>query len=173
MMADKLPTFRTRYARHQRVIQNPGSRVCDVYTPKFADDGTIALEVTGQENTYAFIQSHRDSVDIHVLLAQYANGDKTALNRRQTMYLDAAELPKNYAEVLQTVMAGEDSFKQLPIEIRAKFEYNYGRWLASMGTDDWYSKMGIINPAAVPDVPSAPVVDVTQPIPGPVQEVKE
>lgn len=174
-MKSDLPVFRTRYDRRPRVIKNPGSRFHDVYSPRYAEDGSISLEVTGQEDIYDYIQSHRDSVDIHVLLVQYANGDKTALNRRQTMYLDATQLPSNYAEILHTVMAGEDSFKTLPLEVRAKFEHSFGRWLALMGTADWYDKMGIPNPSA----PSAPSVvpdskiDITQPVvSAPAEEVK-
>lgn len=171
----QLVSFRTRYDSHSRVIKNPGSRIHDVYSPTFAPDGTITLEVTSQENIYDFIQSHRDSVDIHVILAQYANGDTTALNRRQTMYLDTTELPHNYAEILQTVMQGEESFKNLPIEVRAKFEHNFGRWLALMGTDDWYSKMGIsvpVDAAPAPSVVPDSKIDITQPVVSAAKEVK-
>lgn len=156
--------FKTHYDARDRVFQNPGEVMRPVYTSVFKDDGTIELEQTGEENVYDFIQSHRDSVDIHVLLAQYKNGDTQALNRRQTMYLDATELPHNYAEVLQAVMTGEDSFKQLPIETRAKFEHNFGRWLALMGTDDWYAKMGITPPETAPEAPKTPAIDITQPV---------
>lgn len=163
----QLVSFRTRYDSHPRVIKNPGSPIRDIYSPVFSKDGTMKLEVTGQENIYEYIQSHAESVDIHVILAQYQNGDLQALQRRQAMYLDATQLPSNYAQVLQTVMQGEDSFSQLPLSVREKFGHDFGKWLAAMGTPEWLSAMGMSPSDATQSTPS--VEDVTAPK---VQEVK-
>lgn len=112
------PKFRDLYDHRDRVIENPGTPIRVLYTSKVADDGNIELIPSGTENLYDFIQSHRDSVDIHVILQRFANGDTTALSRAQGNYGDFTNLPSTYAELLNTMIAGENYFNSLPLEIR-------------------------------------------------------
>ena len=71
--------FRTQFDERDRVPQNVGSRVRQIYTSSINDVGEVELIPSGTEDIYQMIQSHKDSCDIHVLLARYANGDTAAL----------------------------------------------------------------------------------------------
>lgn len=126
------PRFRDLYDQRERVIENPGSPVRVLYTSKVADDGNIELIPSGTENLYDFIQSHRDSVDIHVILQRFANGDSAALSRVQGNYGDFTNLPSTYAELLNTMIAGENYFNSLPLETRAKFDHSFEKFMVSM-----------------------------------------
>lgn len=124
--------WRSQFDSHERVRQVPGSRVKQLYTPKLMDDGTLKLLESGTEDLYASIQSHKDSCDVHVLLARYQNGDVAALSKIQGVYGDFSEMPKNYAELLNSVIAGEQMFKSLPVEIREKFDHSLEKFMIAM-----------------------------------------
>uniref|UniRef100_A0AAU8B7C3 Internal scaffolding protein n=1 Tax=Dulem virus 128 TaxID=3145605 RepID=A0AAU8B7C3_9VIRU len=143
--------FATQFQAHKRVFQNPGSGERILYTSRLNEDGTIDLVPSGKDNLYAFIQSHKDSCDIHVLLARYANGDVDALSRAQGAYGDFSQMPTTYAELLNSVIQGEAMFNSLPVEVREKFDHSFEKFMVAM--DDMPSfleKMGYKQ-----DVPSA------------------
>lgn len=118
-----------------------------MYSPRYDDNGVLDLEVTGQENLYEFIQSHKESTDIHVLLTRFANGETDVLSRMQGFYADVSDMPKTYAEVLNAVIAGEETFARLPVEIKQRFDNSFAVWLASMDSPDFSERMGVPNVA--------------------------
>lgn len=135
--------FPTMYDARDRIFANPGSRTRDVYTAKVSHEGSIELEKTGEENLYDYIQSFAESCDINTIVKRYANGDVSALSKTQGIYDDLTNYPKTYAELLNTVIAGEKAFMELPLETRAKFNHDYRQWLVAM--DDMPSWMAAMN----------------------------
>lgn len=146
--------FRTQYDAHEPVRQLAGSPIKITYGPKFDGNGRMYLVETGQENLYDYIQSHADSVDIHVILKQYQAGDVSVLSRVQGAYGDFTQMPKTFAEALNTLIAAEQYFNSLPVEVRAQFDHNFNQFIASMDSPDFTSRMGIAPEA--PMEPSAP-----------------
>lgn len=144
-MDDKMVcSFRTQYSPHDRVISNSGDRIVTEYEGYLDEVGDVQLREVGKHDLYAEIQSHRDSVDIHVLMQRYADGDTAALSRVQGLYADITEMPKTYAELLNTVMAGQQAFDQLPIEVKERFGNDFGHWMALMDSpDEWRKLMGM------------------------------
>lgn len=137
------PKFRDLYDQRVRVIENPGSPVRVLYTSKVAEDGNIELIPSGTENLYDFIQSHKDSVDIHVILNRFANGDTNALSRVQGSYGDFTDMPTTYAELLNTMIAGENYFNSLPVETRAEFDHSFEKFMVSMDNmPEFIKKLG-------------------------------
>lgn len=134
--------FDTQYVRRAPVYQEPGSRERIVYSPRYSDSGVLDLVVSGKENLYEYIQSHKESTDIHVLLNRFANGETDVLSRVQGFYGDFSSMPKTYAEVLNAVIAGEEVFSRLPVEVKQKFDNSFAVWLSSMDSPDFSEKMG-------------------------------
>lgn len=143
--------FRTQYDRQVPVYQEPGSRIRVVYSPRYSETGVLDLEVTGQENLYDYIQSHKDSTDIHVLLNRFVNGEEDVLSRVQGFYADASNMPKTYAEVLNAVISGEEAFARLPIEVKQRFDNSFSVWLSSFDSPDFAQKMGFKAETAMTD----------------------
>lgn len=161
--------FMQQFQPHERVIQTAGSGVRQLYTSELQDNGEIALIPSGVDDLYASIQSHKDSCDIHVLLARYQNGDVEALSQRQGVYGDFTEMPKTYMELLNTVIAGRSYFDSLPVETREKFDHSFEKFMMSMDNMEQFAKiMGFDAPA--PDLNPAPPTD---PDPAPVPVTKE
>lgn len=146
-----MPSFYTQYDRPGRVNQEAGSQLKTLYSPVFDKQGRMSLEVTGQENLYDYIQSHADSVDIHVILKQFEQGDASVLSRVQGAYGDFTQMPKSFAEALNTMIAAEQYFMSLPVDVRAQFGHNFNQFIASMDSPDFTSRMGI---DVTPDTPT-------------------
>lgn len=126
--------FPTMYSREKsgRTYSTVGSPDKVIYSSKYRDDGTVELSEKGKESLYDFIQSFRDSCDINVLVGRFANGDIEALSKVQGAYGDFTIFPKTYAELLNCVNDGRLMFNELPLEIRAKFNHDFGQFMASM-----------------------------------------
>lgn len=139
----KLSFLRSQFTEPSRVFSNSGSPVKILYGSKYDEQGRLVLEEKGKENIYDFIQSFRDSVDIHVILARFQNGDTEALQKVQGFYGDFTEMPKNYAELLNTVNSGESFFNSLPVDVRSKFGHSFAEFMASVSDGSYLEKLGV------------------------------
>lgn len=136
-----MSNYRYTTKKPEQFATASGTRFITEYTPKFDDEGNFELVESGKTDRYEEIQSHELSCDIHYILARYANGETDLLNKRQGMYGDFSDMPKTYAEMFQRIADGKDMFMKLPVDVRAKFEHNFEKWLSTYGTDDWFTKM--------------------------------
>lgn len=138
--------FRTQYDRH-RVFAVPGSPDRVLYAPEYDESGRLQLVETGRDSLYDYIQSFADSVDIHVLLKRFVNGETDVFSKVQGAYGDFTMAPKTYAEALQAVIDAEHVFGRLPVEVRAKFGHSLGEFVRTLGTSEFFDRLGI-EPAA-------------------------
>lgn len=135
--------FSTQYSPHERVFQNAGSRERTIYASHVDDAGVVVLAPAGKENLYDYIQSFKDSTSIPLILARYAAGDASVLARKQGSFGDFTNMPKTYAEMLNTMVQGRKIFDDLPVEVRAKFDHSFERFMASMDNmPDFLDKLG-------------------------------
>lgn len=140
--------FRT-FGESLQVHSNPGCRDKITYSPVYDKSGSWHLEESGKVDFYSEIQSHADSVDIHVLLARYAAGDESALMQRNGEFFDATDMPRTYAEFLNLRIEAEKNFYALPADVRAKFDHSLEKYMVQAGTPEWLSALGIdAKPAA-------------------------
>lgn len=124
--------FRTQFDQHDRHLQPAGNRIHDILSGRFDDSGIFVLDVSGTEDIYTKIQSHAASCDIHVILDRFRRGDLDVLgDPSRSVFLDASEMPRNYAQLLNLVADGERAFMSLPVEERAKFDHSFAQWLMS------------------------------------------
>ena len=134
--------FRTKYGEKVIRESDPGSPMKEDFVATLDKDGFIQLEKVGEYSLYDEIQSHADSCDINLLYKRYVSGETDVLARTQGMYGDFTGMPKTYADMLNSVMAGERFFNALPIDVKNQFGNNFTHWMATLETDDWYRKMG-------------------------------
>lgn len=161
-----MPKFRTSFDRRE-IKSTPGNPIKTLYGPIFDSQGRLHLKETGRHDLYAEIQSHADSVDIHVLLQRYAAGDPGALARVQGAYGDFTQMPSTFAEALNTIIAAEQYFNGLPVDVRAKFGHDFNRFIASMDSPTWLSDAGIVPPNSTPDPMLIPPSDPASVPPSP------
>lgn len=165
--------FRSQFDSHTRLYTEPGSPVKVVYNPHYNAFGELIIEPSGEEDLYGYIQSHKDSCDIHKMLERFAAGDEDALSQAQGFYADVSGMPQTYAEVLNAVLAGEATFNQLPAEVKAQFDNSFAVWLSAMDRPDFAQRMGFSESPVPTDVsdsvlqPPAPAPAPASPAPAP------
>lgn len=131
--------------KRNRIGACPGSPVVPVYEGRFNSNGKLCVVQRGEKDIYSFIQSHADSVDIHVILKRFQNGDLDALNRVQGFYGDFTEMPTSYAEMLNRIREGEEYFNSLPLEVREEFGNNSNVFLAGLSDGSTFDKLAKFN----------------------------
>lgn len=143
--------------KHRRYPSNVGSGVVTEYTAQYCKDGTIELIPTGEHDLYADIQSHKDSCDLQTIIRQYFNGDPAALSRVQGVYMDVTELPDNIHEAMQLMDNARKDFDKLPVDVKERFDFDANKFLASLGTQEWFDKMQVEQsaPAETPPADSS------------------
>ena len=139
--------FKTQYQR-ERVTTNSGDRLRIVRAGVLNNKKQIVVKEKGTEDLYAYINSFADSVDIHVLLARFANGDKEALLQRAGAFIDISALPTNINEFVELYHNGEAYFNSLPIEVKEKFNNNMTEFISKIGTKEFNEALSI-SPAEI------------------------
>lgn len=132
--------FRTQYER-QRINSEAGSPIKVKCKGRIDKYGNIVVEEEGKINFYAYINSFADSVDINVLLARFANGDKNALLQRAADYIDISRIPNNIADLLNLVNDGKRFFDSLPVDVKKAFDNNFNKFITMTDTQEWYEIM--------------------------------
>lgn len=139
----KAKEFGTQFRHPRRFISEPGKRMHKLYGAVYDDNGRIDLIEKGEESIYDYIQSFADSVDIHVIMKRFSNGETDVLSKVQGFYGDYTGLPDNYAEVLNVVQKGQNFFDSLPVEERAKFGHSFNEFMTALSDGTLLDKMGL------------------------------
>lgn len=139
--------FQTQYRTPERHFTERGSRVRKTYGAVYDEAGRIRLEEKGEENLYDYIQSFADSVDIHVILKRFANGEVDVLSKVQGFYGDFTGMPENYAQILNAVNDGRRLFDSLPVEARAQFGHNFDVFMTAIADGSLLERLGHVEPS--------------------------
>lgn len=129
MSKDFLNQYDAR-VRERSYFSPSGSSLKPVYRSQYNRDGELVLVASGEEDLQAYIQSHAESVDINVILTRFANGDSAALSKVQGAFGDVTGMPKSYAEMLNSVIAAQDTFDRLPRDVRQSYDNSWTKWLS-------------------------------------------
>ncbi len=127
----------------ERIRSCPGSSEKLVYGSKVLSNGRIATFEKGKEDYYAYINSFADSVDINKTIERFVNGDINALNQRKGEFIDCTQFPTNYAEILNVINNATNIFNSLPVEDRAKFNFNLNEFITSIGSEKYNEVLGV------------------------------
>lgn len=127
----------------EKFVSDPGERFRPIYTSQIMDDGTIELVQTGVEDLQEIYNSQRDNCDVSILAERFLAGDESALHRGNPVFLDLLGMPKTLMEAYQIQQRASDAFANLPVEVREKFGQDFGRFLATAGTPEWFDVLKI------------------------------
>lgn len=129
--------FKTQYDKHDRVYTKSGEFIKPNLVPEIDKYGNVEIKSNGDIDLYAQIQSWRDECDINILMAKFTNGDKTALMQRAGAYLDLADIPDNFNDILNLTTKAGALFDSLPVEVKQQFGNNVNNFLANAKTEEF------------------------------------
>lgn len=107
--------------------------------------GKKELVKIGEKDVYAMIQEDLEGTKIENILHAVAMGDLSALNQRETMYIDSTTMPKSLMEAQNIVVKLKDEFYKLPLEVRKEFNNSPELYVDQMGTKEFLEKMSPYN----------------------------
>lgn len=146
MAKSDVPVFRSYYDSlfaHKRQFTCHGSRKKQEYQPVYDRAGVWHLEPTRETDLYLEIQSFAASCDINVIMARYRNGETDVLQRIQGVYGDFANIPTNYADLMNAKIQAESLFAGLAADVRAKYNNSVEQFMAEIGTKSGLEKLGV------------------------------
>lgn len=133
-----------RLEHSKKFVSNPGKRFREKFHAVYNEKGDIELVSDGFEDVKKRMRADAEGTDLPSIIARATAGDPTAFRKDKGFYGDIVDMPKTYAEVLNTVNAGREKFDSLPIEIKEKFGNSFEKWFATFGTDEWLYNHGIV-----------------------------
>lgn len=123
------------YELHKRVNISSGSPIKTEYQVRLVNNNMELVE-TGKSNLYDYIQSHKDSVDIHKILERCSQiEDYYLLNRMPTQFMDVTDMPDNLAGAYAMVKDAENFFERMPVDIKEKYNNNFIEFINDLGTE--------------------------------------
>lgn len=140
-------------------FSNPGERYHIEYTSKVLPDGTIELVESGKMDIQEYIESFKESTDMHYILSELQKGNVSVLDQRTPSYGDFTEAPGSMAEFQQRLIDGERAFMQLPLDVRNAYDNDLWQWMNDTGSEKWMKVMSDFLPHPVEDVKSEVVED--------------
>lgn len=125
-------TFRSLTNRPPRVFNPCGCHEATTYSRRVDENGIICLEATGKRDIYAHIQTFSSECSVyHIVDRVNRTGDVTPLYSMQGRYQDVSGIPTTLAGVLQFRLDAESNFRQLPHDIRERFNNNPHEFMAN------------------------------------------
>lgn len=135
-------------------------------------DVDVASDESGVkcEDVSLAVQSERDEVDINTIVRRFGLTGKLPDDIRVPQYGDFTGI-SDYQSALHAVMAAEESFMQLPADVRKRFDNDPGAFVAFCSDPANLAEMrtmGLLKPEVKPDVvPVRVIADPVPPVPDP------
>lgn len=121
-----------------------GGPMKNEYSYKVDSFGRKVLEKTGESNLYEMIQLSLEDTKIENILARCAAGDTSMLHPNGGQYLDTTELPNNLIEAKQAMQQLENTWQDLPMDIKNKYNNDLDQFIGQSGTEGWLRDMGLL-----------------------------
>lgn len=137
--------FRTILDPPKVTITPSGSMEEDIWQLKIDEKGNETFYIAGKTNVYEKIQAHLEETKLENILAKCIDTeDTTLLNQREGFYADLSEMPNTWIEAQNKIKNAENIFNELPLEIRKKYDNNFNKYLAEIGSESWLKNMGLL-----------------------------
>lgn len=141
-----MPKVYTKFDVPEKKKTDVGRRFLNTYQEEIdKETGKKHLVKSGETNIYAMIQEDLEDSKIENILKRVAMGDLKALNQRETLYVDATNMPKTLMEAQNVVLKAKQEFERLPLEVRKEFDNSAEKYISEMGTKEFMEKMGPYN----------------------------
>lgn len=138
---------------------NPGCRTKEVLKPTVRPNGTVSLECIGHIDVQEEINSYLPDCDLNVILHRLATGQAPEIADRQPIFDDFTGYPKSPLDALNYVNELRYRFSSLPDEVRAKFDYDFNKFVSSATFRTAADELSEKKDSSVPPAPVSPDSD--------------
>ena len=86
-----------------------------------------------------------EDTKIQNILKRVAMGDYSVLQQREATYIDSTTMPKTLMEAQNLIIRAKAEFEKFPIEVKQLFDNNCEKYIAEMGSKEFFEKMSPYN----------------------------
>lgn len=160
----KIEKFKKPYEDFKRTETPAGNPIVKKYEHRIDDFGAKKLKEIGERNIYEEIQEYLEDSKIENLINRVISGDVSML-RPDGQYIDLTAMPKNMIEAQQIINDLQNTWKGLPVDLRAKYNHSVEEFIGASGTAEWMEDMGLA-PIKTEEIDtSAPLTNVEKGFP--------
>lgn len=139
---------RSRFDRPKTIPAYFGSGFDPVYEEKIVE-GVRKLVKVNENPLNDFVQASLQETLIYNILDKYQKGNIEILNQTVGQYFDATVFPSSLAEAQKQIIAAEDYFYKLPLDLRKEFDNSSSVFLSKIADG---SAIDILKPSSNSDV---------------------
>lgn len=141
-----MPKVYSKFSVPEKKKTESGRRYLNTYQEEIdKETGKKHLVKSGETNIYAMIQEDLEQSKIENILQRAAMGDLNALNQRETVYVDATNMPKTLMDAQNMVLKAKQEFEKFPLDVRKEFDNSPEKYVSEMGTKEFNEKMAPYN----------------------------
>lgn len=134
--------FKTAYNYPEGQFCPTGTGTVSIYEHRVNEKGQKTLEKTGKKDVYRMIQEATPDVLIENVINRVIAGDVSML-RPDGSYMDLTKMPKSMVEAQQMIQNMENEWANIPGEIKKKYNWDMGEFIAAAGSKEWLETMGL------------------------------
>lgn len=100
------------------------------------------------------VQADKDDADINTIVKRFGLTGQLPFGVERPIFDDFTNIPNDYHRAMNFVLAAEDSFMQMPADVRTRFDNDAGKFLDFINADSNYEEaiaMGIAFERPSPD----------------------
>lgn len=117
-----------------------GSSIVDEYVDTVDQNGVACIQIIGQKNLQEEINAAFEDTLVYKIIDRYLNGDTEALNVVNGSFVDITKVPRDLIEAHKQQVFAINSFKNLPVEVRALFDNDPNKFALSENPMDLINK---------------------------------
>lgn len=125
---------------HEIVKSATGDGYEKKYKVEYDEKGARHLVVCGKNNVYKKIQSFAEDTNIYKILSRYFGGDVSALDKNKGFYADVREIPSNFNDFHNKVVAADNIWNGLATDFKEMFGNDKNRFLSDIYDKSFESK---------------------------------
>lgn len=156
-----MPVVYSCFCRRPSTYTPGATGIAPVYNEIVDNYGRRTLKQTGVHDLNQFVQTSLPSTLVYNILDRFQQGDLSALQKTQGFYADVTAVPKSLFEAHRFLSSLEDRFDHLDKDLRAKYDFDFGKFVRSINDDDLSSLFVHIDDPGAGDL-SAGVGDIAQ-----------
>lgn len=126
------------YNRTPQTVSPSGEKLVTEYEMTIDEMGHKSLTAkAAKRDIYEAIQENLEDSKIENIIRRATAGDESILHIHEGQFLDLRGAPTSLAEAQAAIVAAENDWLTLPVEVRAKFDHSFQKYINEYGTEQW------------------------------------
>lgn len=129
--------FYSRTKKPEQRPTNAGRKEKNTYSIKMDDRGHKSVVCTGATDTYAKIQEAAEDCKVENIIKRFKDGNTLNDPKYNPVFADITNMPKTLAEAHTLITNIEESFANLPLDVRRMYDHSSAKFVADYGSERW------------------------------------